>query len=173
MTRKQHLRRVAITCLHCLRNLAYFRAAPEKEILETKGQFWINSNNNFLDIFVLEWCKLFGDKRGKHYWGKVISDQQLFYCGMLHNLKIEEMDLDILIKEMRTYRDKFIAHLDLEPVMFIPNNLKLAQKSTEYLYYYILAKEDEGNFFDDAPDSATVFFMNHLNYGKTEYQKIM
>jgi hypothetical protein len=171
MTRKQHLRRVGITCLNCLRNLAYFRAAPGKNILKTKGIFWVNTHNNFLDIFVLEWCKLFGDKSGKHYWGKIITNQQSFFSSMLEKFKIDEAELEILIKEMRTYRDKFIAHLDLEPIMFIPNNLKLAQKSTEYLYNYILEKEDDGDFFNDAPSNAIVFFRNHLDYGKAEYQK--
>ncbi len=73
---------------------------------------------------------------------------------------------------MRTYRDKFIAHLDLEPTMFIPNNLKLAQKSVEYLYHYILAEEDEGGFFNGAPSNAAIFSENHLRYGKAEYEKL-
>jgi len=91
---------------------------------------------------------------------------------MLQKLKIEEAELEFFINEMRTYRDKFIAHLDLEPTMFIPHNLKLAEKSVEYLYDYILTQEDEGDFFHDAPSSALVFFENHLSYGKTEYEKL-
>ena len=173
MTKKQHSRRVAITCLHCLRNFAYFRAAPDETILKSKGQFWISANNNFLDISVLEWCKLFGDKRGKHYWGKIISDKQLFYSSMLQKLKINESEFDTFIEKMRAYRDKFIAHLDLELTMFIPDNLNLAQQSVEYLYNYILDKEGEGDCFNDAPRNAAVFFKNHFDDGKAEYQKVI
>jgi hypothetical protein len=46
--------------------------------LNEHDQFWVIINGNFLDIAVLEWCKLFGDTRGKHYFGKVISDVPAF-----------------------------------------------------------------------------------------------
>ncbi len=172
MIRKERLRRVAILCCHCLRNLAYYRAGWHGDELILKGQFWINVNGNFLDICVLEWCKLFGDLRGKHYWGKIISDTQIFYAGMLHKLKVAEAELESLKKEMRRYRDKFVAHLDSDKTMYIPSNLTLAQKSVEYLYDYIIANEDEGDFFNDAPSNAKAFFEQHLRYGKAEYEKL-
>lgn len=172
MTRKERLRRVAILCCHCLRNLAYYKAGWYRNELILKDQFWINVNGNFLDICVLEWCKLFGDLRGKHCWRKIISKQKSFHNGMLRELNIEESDLDTLINEMRRYRDKFVAHLDSEKTMYIPNNLTLAQKSVAYLYDYIRANEDEGDFFNDAPGKASAFFEHHFKYGKTLYNEL-
>ncbi len=172
MIRKERLRRVAILCCHCLRNLAYYKAGWHGDELILKGQFWINANGNFLDICVLEWCKLFGDLRSKHYWGKIISDTQTFYAGMIHKLKVADAELESLKKEMRRYRDKFVAHLDSDKTMYVPSNLTLAQKSVEYLYDYIIANEDEGDFFNDAPSNAKAFFEQHLRYGKTEYKKL-
>jgi len=172
MTRKEHLRRVAILCCHCLRNLAYFKAGWHRNELILKDKFWINVNGNFLDICVLEWCKLFGDLRGKHYWGKIITEPKSFYSGMLHELNIEESDLDTLINEMRRYRDKFVAHLDSDKKMYIPSNLTLAQKSVAYLYDYIRANEDEGDFFSDAPRKASAFLEDHFKYGKTVYNEL-
>lgn len=72
------------------------------------------------------------------------------------------------IKEMRTYRDTFIAHLDLEERMQIPV-LDIALKSTIFLYDYLLAHEDEGDFFIDAPDSALAFYKRFINEGKLVY----
>ncbi len=172
MTRKERLRRVAILCCHCLRNLAYYRAGWHEDELILKGQFWTNVNGNFLDICVLEWCKLFADSRGKHYWKRIISEPQSFYAEMLHQLNIKESDLQALRCEMRRYRDKFVAHLDSDKIMYIPGNLTLARKSVEYLYDYIKANEDEGDFFNDAPTSASAFFEQHLRYGKALHNKL-
>ena len=172
MTRKERLRRVAILCCHCLRNLAYYRAGWHGDESILKGQFFINVNGNFLDICILEWCKLFGDLRGKHYWEKIVSEPQAFYADMLHELNIKESDLEALKKEMRRYRDKFVAHLDSDKTMYIPSNLTLTQKSVEYLYDHIKANEDEGDFFNDAPSNAAAFFEQHLRYGKAVYSEL-
>jgi hypothetical protein len=172
MTRKERLRRVAILCCHCLRNLAYYKAGWHKNDLILKDQFWTNVNGNFLDISVLEWCKLFGDLHGKHYWGKIISEPQSFYAGMLHELKIKKPELETLRNEMQKYRDKFVAHLDSDKTMDIPSNLTLAQKSVEYLYAYIKTNEDEGKIFNDAPSNATVFYDQNLRDGKAVYNEL-
>jgi hypothetical protein len=56
--------------------------------------------------------------------------------------------------------------------MYIPSNLTLAHKSVAYLYDYIRANEDEGDFFNDAPSNASAFFEDHLRYGKTVYNEL-
>jgi hypothetical protein len=68
--------RVAIVCCHFLRNLAFYRAGWQYDTYlrershRTPDQFRVNANSNSLDICVLEWCKLFGEKRtrGKNHW---------------------------------------------------------------------------------------------------------
>ena len=170
MTRRQRLRRVGILCCHCLRNLVFYKAGWQNGRLIFSDQFWVNVSGNFLDICVLEWCKLFGDSCGKHYWQKVISDPATFFNGLLHELRMTETEFNSYLTEMRTYRDKFVAHLDLEEVMHIPK-LAVTQKSVCYLYDYLLAHEDEGNFFVDAPTKASAFYERFAKEGKTVYQK--
>lgn len=70
----------------------------EKGQTYIKDQFWVNTNGNFLDICVLEWCKLFGDKRGQHYWRKVITDQTAFLAGLLHAVGKTEVEFDAYIE---------------------------------------------------------------------------
>ena len=94
MIRKKRNRRVGIICLHCLRNLAFYKAGWRGNELIIKDQFWVNVNGNFLDICVLEWCKLFGELNGKHYWRKIISDPINFYRGLIHNLGVAETEPD-------------------------------------------------------------------------------
>jgi len=54
---------------------------------------------------------------------------------------------------MREYRDKFIAHLDLELVMNIPK-LDLARKSVEFYHAYVVANETQPADLSGWPDTA-------------------
>ncbi|MDD5472120.1 MAG: hypothetical protein PHP05_09430 [Sideroxydans sp.] len=140
MKRRTFLRRVGILCCHCLLNLAFYNSGWKKGALILKEPFWVNANGNFLDICVLEWCKLFADARGKHHWRKTITDQTQFFEALLQAATLTEIEFDAYIGEMRTYRDKFIAHLDAEETMY-PPNLALARTSASFLYDYLLANE--------------------------------
>jgi hypothetical protein len=168
MTRRQLLRRGAKLCCHCIRNIAFYLSGWRDSKPVFEGQFWINANGNFLDIGVLEWCKLFGEKHGKHRWSKLITNGEMFFSGLLKSLEMNAEQWEAYIKEMRTYRDTFIAHLDLEERMQIPM-MDIALKSIIFLYDYVLAHEDDGSFFIDAPDSALVFYTRFFNEGKLVY----
>jgi hypothetical protein len=146
-------------------------------VLKEPRQFWRNVNGNFMDICVLEWCKLFAEeKNGKHYWGKVITDAAAFFDGLLKALGMTNDEFEAFAKEMRFYRDKLVAHLDSEDIdskegMHFPNKLHIAHQSAAYLYDYLRGYEDEGNFFTDAPDTASSFYNRFLNEGKLVYRE--
>ena len=73
MTRRERLRRVVILCASFARNVAYFRAeqtqigAAARARAHAFSAFWTQVSANFLDISVLEWCKLLGDEKDKHF----------------------------------------------------------------------------------------------------------
>jgi hypothetical protein len=148
-----------------LRNLAYYRAFEEAKNGVVQQQMWITAQNNFLDIAVLEWCKLFGDKKAKHLWKNSVGDQEVFKSELTYKLKITEGLFDSYIQEMRTYRDKFVAHLDEENQMNIPN-LIIAIKSTQHLYQWLLDREDDCDALLDAPRSAQTFYLERLDHGR-------
>jgi len=168
MTHSQRLRRVGILCCHCLRNLAFYLSWHEVGKPFISSQFWVNTNSNFLDITVLEWCKLFGDERGKQYFARVVSDPAQFRKKLFAELAVTEAAFNDCIQQMRTYRDKFVAHLDELDTMQIPD-LTIAKKSTAFLYEYLLAQEAETDTFHDAPKSAKRFFDDFLAQGKAAY----
>lgn len=169
MTRKQRLQRAALLCCHCLRNLAYYRSGRHGGRLISDVEFWRTVNANFLDICVLEWCKLFGDARGKHYWGKVITNPQQFKAGLSQELGLSEVELDAYVAKTRKYRDRFIAHLDSDLVMQIPE-LNVVLKSVSYLYDYLRNNEDESNALGRFQQSASSYFDSSSRQARSVYQ---
>jgi hypothetical protein len=141
MTRQERLRRVALVCSHCTRNLAYYRAGwAGKNLVTASTQFWRTVNGNCLDQCVLEWCKLFGDKRGEHFWGEIVSDATAFETRMLQHVGIGANDFKKQVDEIRRYRDKFVAHLDSDHVMSIPK-LDVAKASVRFYHSHLVSTE--------------------------------
>lgn len=166
MTRNQRLRRVAILCCHCLRNLAFYRAWHLEGRPHSDNQFWVTANGNALDATVLEWCKLFGDPRGKHYYAKVVSDPVQFRAEMLDKLKMDGAAFEKYLGEMKTYRDKFVAHLDDLHTMHIPA-FGIARGSVTFLYNHLLDNEDDGNVFHDVSETnGTSYYNKWLQVGR-------
>jgi len=85
VTRRDRLRRVVLLCVHFSRNLAYYRAGHDR-LTNASPSFWITIDGNFLDMAVMEWCKLFGDQKGRHSWVKVVTDPSRFEAELLSNL---------------------------------------------------------------------------------------
>lgn len=140
MTRAARLRRVVRVCLHCMSNLAYYRAGWQKGALIPNGsQFWKTVNGNCLDQCVLEWCKLFG-KKDPHCWRKIVSNPAEFESDLLRHLTLDMGELKKFVDQMQHYRDKFVAHLDSDEIMDIPK-LDIPKASTWFYYTHVVTKE--------------------------------
>jgi hypothetical protein len=168
LNRRACLRKTGLVCLHCLRNLAFLRAAHDARQRWAGHQFWVTTHNNFLDIAVLEWCKVFGDRRAKHDWRKAVTDQELFFSSLLNHLRLTEELFAEYVVEMRTYRDKFIAHLDEENRMNIPNMVP-ATKSAQFLYRWLIENEDDCNAFWDTPKNPVAYFRGFMSEARLIY----
>jgi hypothetical protein len=134
-------------CGYFMRNLAYYRAGfreglSGKKELRGRGQhFWQHSSSNFLDAAVLEWCKLFGGERdSKYHWSKIVSDPTTFEPELLRHLGVDADTFAKCIEKMRHYRDKFVAHLDYEKIMYIPD-FDLAKAAVEFYHAHVLKNE--------------------------------
>lgn len=165
MHRRKQLRRTGILCMHFVRNAAYFRAYNAAAPTRRRTQFWSTLNGNFIDICVLEWCKLFGDKKAQHFWEKSISEHKRFLEGLLKAVGMSDVGFEAYRLDVRTYRDKFVAHLDERNEMDIPR-LEPALDSIYYLYHYLLENEDDCNAFNDAPRDAKARYHEHLEEGR-------
>ncbi len=146
MTRRERLRRVFILCTHFTRNLGYVRGADKNKDVwappldHPLSHFCVTANNNFVDMCVLEWCKLFGDKKGEHYWGSIVADPTKFESELLQHLSVDTATFETYRLEMRAYRDKFVAHLDSELRGDIPS-FDLAWRAVEFYYDFLVMHE--------------------------------
>ena len=164
-TQRQRLRKTGLLCLHCLRNIAFYRAAQDARPWPEPQQFWRTASNNFLDVAVLEWCKIFVDEKAKHHWKKLVGKHEQFEAGLLEKLRITNLMFQYFSEEIRVYRNKFVAHLDDENEMHIPN-LVPAVKSAQFLYQWLHDAEDDCNAFGDAPQNSVTFYREFLNQGR-------
>jgi hypothetical protein len=168
MNRRKRLRRVALLCIHFARNLAFYRAGIVDGKLIRNSAFWKTLNFNFYDLSILEWCKLFADFRGKHYWGKIVRNKEDFESGLLSTLSTKRDDLDAYVDEVRRCRDKFIAHLDSDQIDYRPH-MDLALKSAIYYYQFILRHENEEDNYLDFPKDLQQFYDTCYREAKLEY----
>jgi len=96
-------------------NMAFYRGGWKGKTLTRTENAWKRANGNFLDIAVLEWCKLFADRRGAHCWRNVVTDLPRFEAELLAHLNVTAADFEDYCLGVRTYCDKFVAHLDDNP----------------------------------------------------------
>jgi hypothetical protein len=139
MDRVKRLRRVGLLCCHFARNCAYYKASWNGKETKATDEFWATVQGNFIDISVLEWLKLFGNHDDEHHWKKVSKDPVSFKDGILKDCAIAEDDFVNCRQTFKTYRDKFVAHLDSEEMMQIPE-LQLALKLVMYYYDYVVSE---------------------------------
>jgi len=166
MNQRTKVRRVGTLCCHTVRNIAYYRAGWVDGDFVSGEDFWRNANSNFLDIAVLEWCKLFGERNGKHHWRKVVPDPDVFLPTLRNGINITEEEFNEHCNQMKTYRNKFVAHLDNQPVMHIPR-LTMVIDSTVFLYGLIRGEFEE--FLADAPANLREFYEERKVYGRGFY----
>ncbi|MFO2976083.1 hypothetical protein SCO70_00815 [Legionella pneumophila serogroup 3] len=154
MDKTKRLRRVALLCCHFTRNCSYYRAGwIDKTTSKAKDRFWITIQSNFLDIAILEWMKLFGTYDEQHHWKNIIYNSNSFKVSMLQHCNLSNEEFDSYHKAMRSYRDQFVAHLDSELVMQIPD-LTNAINTVKYYYLHV---------YNELPNSSRINFPNNLD----------
>ena len=157
MDDKTRRRRILLLSSNFIKNLAYYRAGRSNNTTNnfkadsSDACFWVQVNNNFIDMCVLDWCKIFGDEKSKHFYEKAIreQDKEAFKEEFYENLGGKDK-FEKYIKSMRIYRDKFVAHLDEDNKMNIPDLYK-AKKSIKFLYGYIIDLDEKKSYLQDLP----------------------
>ncbi|KQU95205.1 hypothetical protein ASC68_18815 [Devosia sp. Root105] len=100
-------------------------------------------SNNSLDVAVLEWCKLMADRNDKHHWSHVVTDAAAFEGSLLTAIGMTKDEFAGYETAMRRYRDKFIAHLDSDAEMDIPQ-LEQAERAVAFYHSHVVEQEAEG-----------------------------
>lgn len=143
---------IALLHIHFVRNVAYhkasFRTSDGRGQLHDQSEYGITVSGNFLDIAILEWCKVFGDWNGKHHWRTLTpesSARAALFGLMLSHLRMRDDDWRKYVAVCNTYRDKFVAHLDENEVGYTPD-WNVALQSAFFMYGWLIANSPEGTF---------------------------
>jgi hypothetical protein len=180
LPRRDRLRRVVLLCCSFVQNLAFYRAAMADQTAQIRSDshpeaaFLRRAINNFLDVAVLDWCKLFGSHKGeKHHWPRVVSDPEVFERALLNELEIDAIAFKGLVDKMLLYRNRFIAHLDSQLIMEVPE-LKQAHKALTFYHRHVVEHEANPGELAGLPsaDALARGFTQSIDEATRAYRKL-
>lgn len=144
MDRTKLLTCAEMNCMSFVNNLALSGATREQlgrgKVL---SNFWSQISRNALDLAVLDWCHAFGQQKDALHWKNVFSgDEEAFRESMLTWMKVSLDEFKQFREEMKIYRDKDLAHLELRNISMIPAMNK-AIHSMAFYYHQIQSAKRE------------------------------
>jgi hypothetical protein len=146
--------------LYVARNTACFRALLKYKD-ELNQDYWIMIYNNFFDIAILGWCKVFGGDIEPTHWKRIVDDHSHFRQNLLTALKVDQSDWETYWKDIKDYRDKFIAHHIIDPNITHFPSLDIALKSSFYYYSWLVNKLELFNIYY-VPDDLKDYYDDYL-----------
>lgn len=162
------LRRCLVMCSRFARNLAYYRAGLSKDDLRRKDHFWRTTNGNFVDVCVLEWCKMFANYSDKCHWKKILDAPDDFLREIEEHLEINSKDFDDYLNSFKFFRDKYIAHLDDVDEWPVPE-FDMALEIAIFYYEKVKKAYKNQSLQMDYPLDLQAFYKDCLNQAKLKY----
>jgi len=95
-----------------------------------------------------------------------VPDPDTFLLGLLNNIGVNEQEFEDQCKEIKTYRDKFVAHLDDEPKMQIPH---LSMVIDSVIYLYSIVRKEFSSVLNDAPGNLRSFYRQRFAHARSHY----
>lgn len=162
---------VGLVTTSCIRNIAHHRAGYASGMDYDTPNISRDSYSNAFFVAVLEWCKIFGDHNADHYWPQFIEDPYVFLYDMLDFYSMTTEDYEDAMDEVRTFRDKFVAHLDMDVPEESPS-MDMMLCTSMYLYDHLLANEGKTVFPHDAPRGSRWLYDHMFKESKMVYDKV-
>lgn len=126
--------------LVCLSRAAGLKRAIESVNADPHLNFWRIIVGGQLDIAVLEWCKVFGAHGEETHWKKLVptAEHSAYKKALLSELGCSDDQWMVYWDQMKSYRDRLVAHhIDGHQVATYPE-LTIALASAAYHYRYLL-----------------------------------
>jgi hypothetical protein len=156
MCRELILRRVCLKCVDYCRQVTYHRSMVPYSS-ELKANYWIYSFNNFIDMAVLDWGHLYGNKNDNLHWQNVIEDKVEFKKELFSFLEVTEEQWREYWESIKYYRDKDVAHIEVRPSITVPD-MDLGIKSVGFYYNWIIPELKEFGNYDLFIDNLFKYF---------------
>jgi hypothetical protein len=141
----------------------------ERQAVWENADFWIATHNNFLDVGILEWCKLFTESSGKHHWQQTVSDHPAFLAALAQVTGKTEAEFTEYKDWLRRYRNRFLAHLDEDNVFRLPP-MTVAVASTKLLLQWLLEREDDCDALPPNQYTAEAFYLHALQHAREVFR---
>lgn len=149
-----------IRLIYVIRNAANFQSLVKYKD-DFKQNYWILIYNNFLDIAVLEWCKVFGTDSEPTHWKTIVNDHTAFREGLLNCIGLDENEWSAFWENVNSYRNNIIAHFKKVDDLSYPF-LDVIIKSSFY-YYKWLQKELETHGIIQEPEDLENYYRRCLS----------
>ncbi len=144
------IRRAINLCILFARNMAYYRASyDDSQYVAGDNAFSITISGNFIDISIIEWCKLFGSHGDNHHWRNlIVDDADEFVCALYKHLSMSKSEFEEHQQSMKNYRDVFAAHWDNDGSGIRPY-LDNAFECVVFLHEYIFKNFENSSALQD------------------------
>ena len=121
--------------LYVIRNAANYRSLVKYKD-DFNQNYWIQIYNNFFDVAILEWSKVFGTDSEPTHWKTVVNDHLSFRNGLLNCIGLDESGWSNFWQGVNIYRNNIIAHFKKIPNLSYPS-LDVIINSTFYYYKWL------------------------------------
>jgi len=127
-----------------VQRLAYYRGLTAVwNGQTTPSEFWAATVDDYLKLATVAWCNVFGSRKEALHWTQTptcdILQQasQDFHHRLLSKTGFTQQQWETYHKEMRAFRDKYVAHFDLanrftDPVPYFDPALQVAYAYQEW-----------------------------------------
>jgi hypothetical protein len=170
----QKIRRVINLCVLFTRNMAYYKAGYlclKKS--SVKSDFIITTWGNFIDVAVLEWCKLFGSYKDHHHWNNIFENEiDEFRKLLLKQIGMSKHEFESYHHTMKNYRDVFAAHWDNDAEGKIPT-LDSALECVVFLHAYVFQNFYNINALNDKVKDLSLYYDICFKEAEFHYKKLI
>ncbi|MFK4448349.1 hypothetical protein ABH944_008407 [Caballeronia udeis] len=149
---RRFARRQALLSCAIMRNVAFYRVGYQTKDgrgrLKDDSQMGRTINSNFVD-----W-------EARHHWRRLVQGTEArtaFLTALFATLGLDRAGWDQYLTDMKTYRDRFVAHLDDDDTMHIPD-LDTVLASTAVFYRHLVARAPVGTFVGHLPRDLPAYY---------------
>lgn len=161
--REKLLRRVALKCRDVVLQLSYHRAInKQRSPLNFNLNFWICTYNNTIDMAVLDWGHLFGNEKDDLHWKNVANDVDKFRTELLSEIELPLEKWVTYWEEVKNYRDKSVAHIEMRPSSNIPE-MTIALKATCFYYSHCFYEIKKLGDYSQWPEDLFDYYQRSLD----------
>jgi hypothetical protein len=154
--------------IYVIRNAANYRSlAKYKDDFDQN--YWIQISNNFFDVAVLEWCKVFGTDSEPTHCKTIVDNHASFRKGLLNCTGLDESGWSKYWQSVKDYRNNIIAHFKKIPDLQYPS-LDVIINSTFYYYNWLLKELDKRGIIQE-PEDLEDYYHRCLNQAETFSEK--